>query len=214
MADVMHMIADPDLIRVWLEGWAIAQETPRPTEIPHGWHVDVGRPDQVERYVFPSAAGVADIAGTVAEPYIYIKVCAALERVAHLFPPRWELERRGLIMTRDMLPLPDCPLPAGYELSLTDTDSVIAATIHLGSEWAAQGRVALNGEVAVYDRIETHADHRRRGLGRALMRALHQAARDRGVRQDILCASMMGSALYRSLGWDIHAFYTSAVIPA
>jgi GNAT superfamily N-acetyltransferase len=106
-----------------------------------------------------------------------------------------------------------------YVLHLTELRSVSTATVLTASgEVAAIGRVVRVGDFAIYDRIETHTDHRRRGLGRAVMKALEEIARAPGVTkegatQGVLVATAEGRALYESLGWQAHSLYTTAVIP-
>ena len=80
-------------------------------------------------------------------------------------------------------------------------------------ELAASGRLGLVGDVAIYDRIRVQDAHQRRGLGRALMAALGEAANRAGASRWVLVATPEGRALYETLGWSVHAPYTSAFIP-
>jgi GNAT superfamily N-acetyltransferase len=68
---------------------------------------------------------------------------------------------------------------------------------------AASGQLGLADAWAVPDRIETTRAHRRRGLGRAVMTALVDAARERGGQHGVLVASDAGRRLYLSLGWTV-----------
>lgn len=64
----------------------------------------------------------------------------------------------------------------------------------------------------VFDRIETAVDHRRKGLGMAVMRALGLARRFAGSPQ-LLVATEDGRALCARLGWMVIAPVATAVIP-
>lgn len=78
----------------------------------------------------------------------------------------------------------------------------------------AGGRIALVEDIAVFDQIWTHEDHRRQGLGGAIMRSLEDAAANRGAVRGMLVATDAGCALYLTLGWQIHAPYTTAIVPS
>jgi predicted GNAT family acetyltransferase len=74
----------------------------------------------------------------------------------------------------------------------------------------AEGRLIVRGELAVFDRILVVEDHRRRGLGSAVMQALGAEALRSGAGQGLLVATPAGHALYRRLGWCLLSHYTSA----
>ncbi|WP_134766243.1 GNAT family N-acetyltransferase [Nocardioides sp. 1609] len=82
-----------------------------------------------------------------------------------------------------------------------------------GDGVAAVGWVALTGPpgstTAVADRVWTAETHRRRGLGRDVMRSLQGWAHTRGARRGVLAASVEGQALYAGLGWRVAARMTS-----
>ncbi len=69
---------------------------------------------------------------------------------------------------------------------------------------AASGQAGFADGCAVPDKITTERDHRRRGLGAAMMTLLGDAARERGVHQGVLVASDEGRRLYLHLGWGLH----------
>ncbi|WP_303830722.1 GNAT family N-acetyltransferase [Asticcacaulis taihuensis] len=214
MAGLGAQIADPELIATWLKGWALAHEVPLPAPCGNGWHVEVGLPDQKARYVFAAPEPAFwQLAETITEPLVYLKVCAPHDEIKNLFPSRWATEHRGFMMTRQGPPPPVQALPAGHRLTLTERSTGLTCTVHAedGSH-AASGSVVLADDMAVYDRIRTEDKHRRKGLGSVIMTTLQQAAHDRGRRRDMLCASHMGRPLYETLGWQVHSLYTSAVI--
>jgi GNAT superfamily N-acetyltransferase len=67
---------------------------------------------------------------------------------------------------------------------------------------AAEGHVAVLGDDAVFDRIETTPRFRRQGLARWLMAELTAYAVEQGATTGLLCASAEGAELYGALGWD------------
>jgi ribosomal protein S18 acetylase RimI-like enzyme len=67
---------------------------------------------------------------------------------------------------------------------------------------AASGHVAVADGFAVFDRIVTEPNFRRRGLGSFVMRALTAAVSEHGADQGLLIASIDGQHLYHHLGWS------------
>jgi GNAT superfamily N-acetyltransferase len=67
---------------------------------------------------------------------------------------------------------------------------------------AAEGYVAVLGQDATYDAVETTPAYQRRGLGRHVMAALGHRAVERGADSGILAATASGRLLYESLGWQ------------
>jgi GNAT superfamily N-acetyltransferase len=90
--------------------------------------------------------------------------------------------------------------------------TVVRALAQSG-ELAAIGRIVRIGEFAIFDRIETDATHRRRGLGRAVMKKLEMIAREGGATRGVLVATADGRSLYESMGWELHSLYATATIP-
>ena len=92
--------------------------------------------------------------------------------------------------------------PAGYTWDLEEDHGVVHLTVHVSSdEIAATGQLAVVGDCAVPDKIETFAAHRRQGLGGTMMTVLAEAARELGATRGLLMASTQGRALYTTLGW-------------
>uniref|UniRef100_A0AAU6WTY8 GNAT family N-acetyltransferase n=1 Tax=Chryseobacterium endophyticum TaxID=1854762 RepID=A0AAU6WTY8_9FLAO len=71
----------------------------------------------------------------------------------------------------------------------------------------------LVGGLAVYDRIVTHQDHRRKGLATHIIKELESIALSKGISENFLVATELGKLLYESLGWKIYCLYSSLVIP-
>ena len=104
------------------------------------------------------------------------------------------------------------PLPQGYCLELCRDGAVIRASIIApDGAAAASGCAAETDQVCVYDRIETAADHQRKGLGVAVMRALG-AARKFRTNPQLLVATEDGRSLYAKLGWTVLAPFATATI--
>jgi GNAT superfamily N-acetyltransferase len=169
---------------------------------------------QSSLYVFPKCGDeVRGLADTIHDPEIFIKVCAPPAPVQSQLPPHWMIERLGFMMTQLSSAEHGSTLLAGYTLEVSSTPPILIAQVTDSSGLiAAQGRVALVGAFAVYDQIQTHEQHRRRGLGRVVMNALRKTAADHGVDHGLLVATPDGRALYSSLGWQMHSLYTTAAI--
>ncbi len=209
------MAADPDLIALWIKAWAITRGVAPPVPYKNGHYLEVGLPDQRARYVFATldAAAISALSRTIREPLVFLKVCAPEEEVRSLLPARWEIRTPPTyMMTADLVASPAL-LPAGYRLSFTQEDGVLTASIQDGDALAARGRLVTIDGIAVFDQIRTQEAHQGRGLGRAAMASLTEIALDRGARSAVLSATEEGRALYETIGWTVHAPYTSAVIP-
>lgn len=208
--------ADPDLLAAWVRGWSLARGAPAPAAFADGWRVEVGWPEQKRRYVFarlsPTLVRLADEIG---EPFVLLKACAAPEALRTALPAHWVVRPPGFLMTCDgpMAPA-QAPLPEGVVLDRREEAGVeVVRALGPGGE-AAIGRMVMVGTTAVYDRVETQASWRRRGLASAVMRALEAAAAERGATRGALVATAEGRRLYEALGWRLHAVYSTAEIPA
>jgi hypothetical protein len=211
-----HSQADPSVVQAWVRGWTLARETPPPVPHADGWRVDIGWPQQRVRYVFLRCSkALQSLADTIVEPWIFLKVCAAPEVMQMLLPPRWIFQPLGFMMIymvqgRDQ----DVSVSNAYTLNLTEAPTVtVAKVLTADGEVASIGRVVFVDDFAIYDRIETHNDHRRRGLASVVMNGLQSVALARGNTRGVLVATADGRALYETLGWRLHSLYTTAVIP-
>jgi GNAT superfamily N-acetyltransferase len=144
-----------------------------------------------------------------------LKVCAPPEFVQPNLPERWRIEAPGFMMSLSgTMTGGTAALPDGYTFVHEEFDGMTLVNIlHPGGEVAATGRIAFPGELAVYDRISTHENHRRKGLGRSVMKRLEMLSREKGIQRAALVATPDGRALYEPLGWQLHCLYTTAVIP-
>jgi GNAT superfamily N-acetyltransferase len=207
---------DAGLIGAWLAARSLARGLPAPVADRGGWRVDTGLPTERRRHVFPVACpGLVELGATIDEPLVMLKLAGSHEELAALLPGRWRLEPLAHVMTCSGSFGEGKPeLPRGYWMSLDrDGDRARAQITAVDGGVAASGWAAELDGVFIYDRIVTEPEHRRRGLGRALMLALQGARRASGSRQ-VLTATAAGRALYASLGWEVHCPWSTAAIPA
>ncbi|MDO5634083.1 MAG: GNAT family N-acetyltransferase [Micrococcus sp.] len=94
----------------------------------------------------------------------------------------------------------DSPVEGSRRLRILATG---ASTAPEGeNELAAMGWVTFENGTAVFDRIWTSPQHRRRGLGALVMRYLtSEAVADGEISEGLLVASPDGQMLYGHLGW-------------
>jgi GNAT superfamily N-acetyltransferase len=209
------MSADPDLIALFVRGWAITRQVSPPVPCLGGHYIEVCQPDQRARYVFPSLDRnvIADLARAITEPFVYLKICDSEDAVRAILPRHWAIRRPPTYMMTTSLVPGESVLPAGYALAIAQDGPILSATISADTVAVACGRIALLGDTILFDQVATDEAHRRRGLGRALMQALSNAGMERGAANGLLSATEMGRDLYETIGWIVHAPYVSAVIP-
>ncbi|NBW07679.1 MAG: N-acetyltransferase [Caulobacteraceae bacterium] len=211
------MSADSDLLALWTRGWALTRGVEPPQWDDGGWRIEVGAEDQLRRYVFAEAGeAVVRRAVAIAEPHVFLKVCADEAVVRPLLPARWTLRPPGFLMTLEG-PMTGGPAPDdGYRIEIGPDvrpgGPVVFCTVRdaSGAE-AGRGRAVIVDDRVVYDRILVEPEHQRRGLGGRIMRALEAATGSLG--KGALVATADGQALYRTLGWRTRSPYTTAVIP-
>lgn len=76
------------------------------------------------------------------------------------------------------------------------------AAIMRGDRVLASGGVAIYGDYAIFDGLETDPEYRRSGLGMMMMKSLTARALDHPVTTGLLLASTSGQRLYGKLGWE------------
>ncbi|MEU6134251.1 GNAT family N-acetyltransferase [Nocardioides sp. NPDC047086] len=208
-----------ELVSRWARGWAYARGFPRPAAVPGGVRVEVGEPGRRVEWVATDAADtLAGLVDTVrATPEAWLSVVT--DSPAGVRP--WFVEG-GLVasdaeealMSIDLADHASRELPEGYRAEMERDGGVITVTVRSGEAAAAAGTIAVIGTDAVADRIRTDPDHRRRGLGGAVMSLLVAAAREAGAGHGLLVASEMGEPLYAGLGWRAEARLVTARSPA
>lgn len=204
-----------DLVSRWARGWAYARGFPRPAAVPGGVRVEVAEPGRRVEWVATddadTLAGLVDTARATPEAWLSV----VTESPAGVRP--WFVEA-GLVandgeealMSIQLADHAFRRLPEGYLAEVDRDGGLITVTVRVGEDVAARGRIAVIGADAVADRIQTEPDHRRRGLGGAVMSLLVSAAREAGADHGLLVASEMGEPLYTGLGWRARARLVSA----
>jgi GNAT superfamily N-acetyltransferase len=207
---------DLRLLERWLTGWSLARGLPRPRPCGGGLVVDVGWPGQLRRHVFVDAGeALQACAAGIHAPGVYLKAAVEPAQLRQALPLPWQLDPPRYFMACPVALAPVAPLPAGYVAQpAVEHGATVLRLVDASGQTAAVGRVVLHQGSAVFDRIETHEAHRRKGLGMHLMGALDALAEQAGVSERLLVATAAGRALYQRLGWRVLAPYASAVIPA
>ncbi|MFJ9691738.1 GNAT family N-acetyltransferase [Kitasatospora sp. NPDC101183] len=204
-----------DLVRAWMSGWTVSRGAADPVEQPWGWTIDVGAPDrEVARHVLPepTEAEVRKIDEETTAPTTWLKLFVEDAVVRPWLDDRWRLDQPGFLMTLPLRHEPAAP-PAGYTVTTWERGGVLRTLVRTADgHFAARGQAGLAGPVAVPDQITTAPEHRRRGLGRVVMRTLQSAAHERGSRTGVLVGTSDGQALYRTMGWITRSPMASLVL--
>ncbi len=205
-----------ELLEKWLTGWSISRGKPLPEAWESGYRVLVGDGKQKARYVFPKVnKDFIQLAESIHEPWVYLKVCEPFEKFSTLIPGRWKLQPQGYMMyVPEKMKVHEKPLPEGYfiEIIQQQPDLFFIKINTESKEEAAVGRLIFVDGLAIYDRIKTERSHQRKGLATQVIKELHRLAASKGISENFLVATEQGKFLYESLGWEICSFYTSVVI--
>jgi GNAT superfamily N-acetyltransferase len=205
---------DPALVLAWLTARSIARDLPAPVYDRGGFRVDANSEKEVRRWVFPSLSkGLSVIGREVSASRHFLKLCGGDDDLRNALPSNWELQSRSYFMSAGATSTQASPLPDGYQLEIHQTGPLThVRVIAPDTSLAASGYAAEAADVFVYDRIETSPDHRRKGLGNAVMFALGAARRSHAAPQ-LLVATEDGRKLYTALGWTVLSPYATATIP-
>lgn len=213
--NVFSMIAK-ELIEAWVKGWALARGVDAPFWEHGGMRVNVGWPEQKIRYVFNELSeGYRHLAATISEEWVFLKVCASPDSVRPLLQRHWVIQPLRYFMTHEsVFTIVKKELPNGYHFEMTEEKGVTIARILTDKgDVASIGRLLLVDGYGIYDRIETHRDHRQLGLAGCVMQSLQKFSCDNGINKGVLVATNAGRILYEKLGWEMRSLYTTAVIP-
>ncbi|WP_405015886.1 GNAT family N-acetyltransferase [Kitasatospora sp. NBC_00070] len=196
-----------ELVRRWIEGWAVSRGGSDPIDEPWGWTIDVGQPRHVARHVLPepSEAEVREIVAATSAPWTWLKLFAEDEAVLPWVGPGWRRDLPGFLMTCRLAPeRPE--VPVGYMLTSWTRGGVSRVLVRTrAGHFAARGQIARVGDHAVVDQVETAPEHRRKGLGGLVMRTLQGTAYEAGARTGLLVGTPEGRALYAALGWTVRS---------
>ncbi|AYZ12334.1 N-acetyltransferase [Chryseobacterium arthrosphaerae] len=204
------------IVESWLKGWSLSRELPFPTQYKSGFKVIVGYENQKERYVFPELnEDFFQLADSIDEPWVYLKVCTSPDQFMEKIPERWKLQPQGYMMTCfHPMNFPEVTLADGYQVEYGQYNSTFMVRIVAeNGEQASIGYVALIDDLAVYDRIVTEKNHQRKGLASFLLKELEKIAVSKGFTKNFLVATEEGKLLYENLGWSVYSLHTSVVIP-
>ena len=205
--------AASELLAGWLAARSIARGLPLPVSDRGGLRVDTGSASEVKRYVYAGPTPeLRELAFSITEPGIFIKMFGPAESLLELVPPMWRLQQGAHVMIHDGRADARPILPGGYRLELATEGMVtIARIVTIDGEVAASGYAAEYNQTFVFDRIVIAEPHQRRGLGRAMMGVLGLSQRSASARR-ILVATDAGRALYSTLGWRVTFPYSTVVI--
>lgn len=209
MVPVMGAALSDQLVRTWVSGWAKCRGyVPQD----NGSSMSVLLTDQqnhLETIVYePTIGELLDLAEETREDsYRVLTVITnraqeLLEAVAPLGMRVTDRQQALMCADMDGQDVED-PRPPDDEFRLehireADCRRVL---VTVNGEEAARGSVAKQDEHAVYDRIITSQQYRRRGLGSFVMRALTADILGDDVETGLLMASEEGRQLYQYLGW-------------
>jgi GNAT superfamily N-acetyltransferase len=205
-----HPGIDPSILRAWLAARSLARGLPAPVADRGGFRVETGSAAEIRRWVFPRMEpGLRALAHAITEPRTVLKLCGEADELRSVLPDGWQLHAPSYVMQAQGVP-DSRPLADGYRVEIFRTGAVVAVRIMSDTgALAASGHAAETADAFVYDRIETDAGHRRKGLGRAVMAAL-RSARQTTAGPDLLVATEDGRALYSTLGWKVISPYSTA----
>jgi GNAT superfamily N-acetyltransferase len=202
--------ADDELLRTWISGWSACRGYEPQSDGQGTAVVLTDQGGQTEQFLFePPLDLFRETATGVREDPLRV-LTVVTNRMQELIDVAEAhhlrvTDRRQSLMSVDMHGQDvEDPRPPGDEFTLAreSEGSCRRVTVHAGDVVAARGSVSVVGDYAVYDRIVTEEDFRRRGLGSYVMRALTAVVLEDDVTTGLLMASADGRALYEFLGWQ------------
>ncbi|XVV07053.1 GNAT family N-acetyltransferase [Actinosynnema sp. CA-248983] len=201
-----------DLVRLWERGWRECRGWPTPEEARGGLHLLQDQPNRYREIIAlhdddTTVNTLAEEAAAATRPtWVTVATTRPDEITATLrsagLTPRDNLE---FLMTRPLAGHPTRTPADLYHVTTSRTGPLLKTEVHTDDDWAARGQASAVDGYAVPDKIETHVDHRRRGLGTVVMGTLITEAVADGAHTGILLASTDGQALYTALGWTTNA---------
>lgn len=196
----------------WGHGWTTSRGVAAPVTVDGGWWAEVGQPGHRERHILHTWD--ADrLAAVAPRPGAWIKVVGAREDLRAALPAPWVIDEDGHLMSTVFAP-GVTPAPDGYRIEVNVEGPVAKAVArHTSGDTAAAAYLASGAGFGVVDRVETAPEHRRRGLGTAVMTALTDHAARSGLSTGILIATDQGRHLYEALGWTARAAFAAARVP-
>lgn len=206
-----------DIVEKWLKGWSLSRGLPLPCKYKSGFKIDVGDQKQKARYVFTEPnEDFIQLTKLIDEPWVFLKVCASYDDFKDKISEKWEVQPQGYMMSCfHPMNFSNVSLQDNYRVELNQYNSTfVVKIITKNGELASIGRIVFVDDLAIYDRISTENNHRRKGLATFLIKELEKVAISKGISNNFLVATEQGKTLYESLGWELYSLYTSIVIPA
>lgn len=203
---------DPELLLAWLSARSIVRGLPSPILEKGGFRVDTNSDTELTRWVFPKmGAGLKSLARTISQPRYLLKLCGAADELQAVLPMGWFLHDPSYFM-RASGNFAGVPVPTGYRMETRRIGKVLEA--HIFSDrgaLAASGYAVETQDAFIYDRIVTQPEHRRKGIGKAMMANLHSFKQNPNV-PELLVATKEGRFLYATLGWQTVSPYSTASV--
>lgn len=211
----MNEPLDASLVHNWLAGRSIARGLAAPVDDLGGWRVDTCQATEARRYVFMEASEeLRELALATTDPLVALKLCGAAAALRPALSSRWRVREGGYFMTLKGDAHARRAVPSAYKAEITKRRHLTTARIFTSDgELAASGYGASVNGVFVYDRILSQPQHRRRGLGSAIMTLLANA-RDEPKAAQALVATNEGRLLYEKMGWVVRSPWTTALMAA
>lgn len=203
---------DPSLLHAWLEARSIARGLPAPVPDYGGYRVDTNSEAEIARWVFPQVGpGLVELARAIRTPRHFLKTCSSKDEMRAALPEDWQLHEPRYFMISDAPPK-EPSVANGYSVEAERISGICEVRVTSSTgDLAASGYAAETDRAFVYDRIVTAPEHRRRGLGVAVMGALGRMKCDPRT-PELLVATEDGRALYEALGWRTLSPYSTASI--
>ncbi|MBE2999520.1 GNAT family N-acetyltransferase [Nocardiopsis sp. HNM0947] len=201
------------LAGVWAHGWALSRGVAPPTALGRAHRLEVGLPQHRVRYVVACGRDLASHAPAWTGPGTVVKAFLSGPETEAVLGPRWRVGEGEVLMSADLSAGCD-PAPEPYRIQVQSQGATHRAlALAPDGRVAAEAWAALHAGHAVFDRVVTDPEHRRRGLGRALMGALGRISAGQGAHTGVLVATEDGRALYTALGWSVVCEVTPALLP-
>ncbi|MBB6486195.1 GNAT family N-acetyltransferase [Rhizobium lusitanum] len=206
------MSVDPAILNAWASGRSIARGLAPPRPEYGGLRIDTNSDVEVRRWIFPQlGAGIGELARSISEPRYFLKLCGEADELRSVLPSAWSFHPPSYFMRASRAHM-ERPLAAGYRIETRRVGRVVEVGVFSEADMLAASGYGVETEDAfVYDRIVTNEEHRRQGLGHAVMAALQRQKISPTV-PELLVATEQGCALYASLGWQVISPYSTASI--
>ena len=173
----MENSVSKEIIFNWLKAWSISRNLPLPTYYKSGYKVDVGYINQKQRYVFPEInEDFFQLSNEINDSWIYLKFCGSPQDVENKISAKWKIQPQGYMMyCFEPMKVVNFDLSDNYKLIIKHSKSVyISQIVTDDGSIACEGRLIIVDDLAIYDRILTHDNHKRKRLASILIGELEK----------------------------------------